>query len=37
MRRLSDRRFRVDEACEEHDVDADVFLTKMLATAKAAA
>lgn len=28
---------RVDEACEEHDVDADVFLTKMLATTKAAA
>lgn len=27
----------VDEACEDHDVDADVFLPKILGTAKAAA
>jgi hybrid cluster-associated redox disulfide protein len=26
----------VDEACEEHDIDADVFLPKILETAKAA-
>lgn len=38
MRRLSDAAFHsIDEACEEHDVDVEAFLPKILEASKAVA